>query len=139
MSKLYNEYLRLKAISSDDIYLFKSGIFYIALNNDATKLSELFNFKITNLNEKVIKCGFPESRISFYSNLLLAQNISFKIVNLQHSQISNYSDFMKNSECQEIFKKLNEIDLDNLTCLEAFNLLYEISKTVKKIYSMEEN
>ena len=55
MSKLYVEYLKLKNKDINKVYLFKSGIFYIALEEDAKKLSELFDFKLTNLNESVIK------------------------------------------------------------------------------------
>lgn len=51
------------------IYLFKSGIFYIALEEDATFLSELLGFKLTNFNETVMKCGFPRKKtwiLSYY-------------------------------------------------------------------------
>lgn len=50
MSKLYDKFSSLKNSNKDTLYLFKSGIFFIALNEDATKLSEIFGFKITNLN-----------------------------------------------------------------------------------------
>lgn len=139
MSKLYNEYLRLKSISSNNIYLFKSGIFYIALEDDAVQLSNLFDFKLTPLNENVIKCGFPETRILYYSELLQKNNIAFKIVTASSSQISTYSNFMRNEKLQEILKTLNELNMDTMTCLQAFNTLYELSKTVKSFYNKEEN
>ena len=65
MSKLYDKFSSLKNSNKDTLYLFKSGIFFIALNEDATKLSEIFGFKITNLNDTVTKCGFPEKRLEF--------------------------------------------------------------------------
>ena len=70
MSKIYNKFKELKNENNDKIYLLKSGIFYIALNEDAEKVSKLFNFKITNLNGTVIKCGFPEKQLEKYTNLL---------------------------------------------------------------------
>jgi len=138
MSKLYNEYLRLKLDTSDDILLFKSGIFYIALNEDAMKLSELFNFKVTKLNEKTVKCGFPQTRLSYYSKILDEYNISFKIVDTQNSKMFTYSDFMKNVEFQGMIEKLSEIDMNSTTCLEAFNLLYDFSEIIKKLRKDED-
>ena len=60
MSKLYNQYLKLKSDTKEKniIYLFKSGIFYICLDEDARKMSDIFDFKITPINEDVVKCGF---------------------------------------------------------------------------------
>lgn len=41
MSKLYNSYLELKEKNSNFIYLFKNGVFFIALDEDAIKLSNI--------------------------------------------------------------------------------------------------
>ena len=41
MSKLYARYTELKKKDPDCVYLFKVGIFYLALENDATKLSDV--------------------------------------------------------------------------------------------------
>ena len=46
MSKLYDKFVRLKAANNDNVYLFKSGMFYLALNEDASKLADIFNFKV---------------------------------------------------------------------------------------------
>ena len=90
MSKLYVEYLNLKKENSNQLYLFKSGIFYIALEDDAKRLSEIFDFKLINLNESVLKCGFPQKRLEFYSNKLNSLNVSFQIVDSNYSKINNY-------------------------------------------------
>ena len=63
MSKLFEKYLELKRSNKSRVYLIKSGIFYIALQEDAKTISELFDFKITNLNDEVVKCGFPEKKL----------------------------------------------------------------------------
>ncbi len=62
MSKLYPKYLELKKNDKDTIYLFKSGIFFLALEEDATTLAKELNLKVTNLSPNVTKCGFPVSR-----------------------------------------------------------------------------
>ena len=40
MSKLYNKYLNLKEMDSSKLYLFKNGIFYIFISDDAVSVSE---------------------------------------------------------------------------------------------------
>ena len=69
MSKLYQTYVALKVQDSTQLYLFKSGIFYIFLDDDAKLISSLFNLKLTNLNSAIMKCGFPTSQLEKYSNL----------------------------------------------------------------------
>lgn len=63
MSKLYERYLELKKQDSSILYLFKSGIFYIFLDEDAKKMSYILNLKLSNLNESILKCGIEDSRI----------------------------------------------------------------------------
>ena len=46
MSKLYEQYLKLKNENPKKLYLFKSGLFYIALEDDAVALSD--KFKLNN-------------------------------------------------------------------------------------------
>ena len=70
MSKLYDKYLLLKKQNPSVLYLFKSGIFYIFLENDAKKMSLLLNLKLNNLNENVLKCGFPVNNLSKYASLI---------------------------------------------------------------------
>ncbi len=87
MSKLYQTYAALKMQDSSQLYLFKSGIFYIFLDEDAKLISTKFNLKLTNLNSIVVKCGFPTSQIEKYTNLFNIANISFKIVDVQKKRI----------------------------------------------------
>lgn len=129
-SKLYNKFLELKASNYDKLYLFKSGIFYIALNEDATKLAEIFNFKITNLNDNVTKCGFPEKRIEYYSSLLEKLNIDFEIIDSACTKANASCDI---SDFQDVVDKLIHIDFDNITFRQAFDTLYKLSEETRKI------
>ena len=54
MSKLFEMYNKLKTENNKIIYLFKSGIFYIALDEDAKFLSEKYNYKLTNLTSMMV-------------------------------------------------------------------------------------
>lgn len=135
MSKLYTEYLKLKNIDRNKLYLFKSGIFYIALEEDSKKLSELFSFKLTNLNENVTKCGFPQKRLEFYVEKLNSLNISFEIIDLNYSKIDNYSDYLNNNKIKDIIKSILDIDMDDISFREAFDFLYNTKKEIEKIYN----
>ena len=44
MSKLFDVYKRLKKEDSETLYLFKSGIFYIFLDEDAKTINKFYNF-----------------------------------------------------------------------------------------------
>ena len=137
MSKLYDNFVNLKGSNKDKIYLFKSGIFFIALNEDATKLSEIFGFKITNLNDTVTKCGFPAKRIEYYSSLLYKMNIDFELIDSISKKIENSSEYISNLNFNSIVDKLVKIDFDNITCKEAFDILYSLSLESKKILDVK--
>ena len=120
MSKLLKLYTSLKKENKEILYLFKSGIFYIALDDDALTLSELFNFKIIDLNEKSIKCGFPVSKISYYSHLLNLNNIKFKLID------PNAPIEINNNNFNSIINKILDLNFDELTFKDAFFTLQEI-------------
>lgn len=138
MSKLYDKFLELKRSNNDKLYIFKSGIFYISLNEDATKLSEIFNFKITNLNDNVTKCGFPEKRLDYYSSLLEKMNIDFEIIDSGYQKVENRSDYINTLNFKNVVDKLVKIDFNNITFKEAFDTLYKLSEETKKILSIND-
>ncbi len=141
MSKLANLYKILKNKDSSTLYLLKSGIFYIALDEDALTLSDLFNFKLTDLNKNIIKCGFPASRISYYSNLLSLKNINFQIIesidedNFYLSQYSNNSSSINNSSFANlpIVEELLNINFDEITFKESFFILQKLQNDLKNL------
>lgn len=135
MSKLYVEYLRLKKIDSKKIYLFKSGIFYIALDDDAKKLSEIFSFKLVNLNENTVKCGFPQNRLEYYISQLKLSKISFEIIDLSYSKIDNYSDYLNNIKIKTIIDSITNLDMNNITFKESFEFLEKIKQELNNIYN----
>ena len=134
MSKLYKSYLNLKNEDKEKIYLFKSGMFYIALDKDCEKLSEIFGFKQTKLNEQVNKCGFPISRLEFYIEQLNNRNLQFEIVDGDYSKIENYSDYMNNCKIKKIIQDIKEMDLNNITFKQAYEFLESAKVEIGKIY-----
>ena len=133
MSKLYKKYLELKSSYPTTIFLFKSGIFYIALDKDAVKLSEEFNFKLVNLNQDSLKCGFPISKLQYYANLLEKLNLNFEIVDLDSSISMGYTDYSNNSKLKSILDTLKNLDMNNITLKQSFDVLYKLSNDAKNV------
>ena len=126
MSKLLNKYNELKKIDSNKVYVFKVGIFYNIFNEDARKVSNAIGLKLTDLSPELIKCGFPISKLEKYSHLLNAHNIEFEVINQPAS--SN-----QNTSYDSIIKKIQSIDLNNTTCKDAFDILYNIQQKLKNM------
>ena len=80
MSKLVNCYKNLKSNDSSSLYLFKSGVFYIFLDEDAKIISNLLHLKLTNLNSEIQKCGFPANSLEKYLALLKLIPYEVKII-----------------------------------------------------------
>lgn len=134
MSKLYKSYVNLKEKNSEKLYLFKSGMFYIFLQEDAQKISEIFGFKITKLNQDVNKCGFPSSRLEYYIDMMTKRNIPFEIIDNDYSKIENYQDYINNDKIKKIVTYIRDVDLDNITFREAYEILKEMKVKIGKIY-----
>lgn len=131
MSKLLNQYKELKKEDASSIYLFRVGIFYNILNEDAKLINEKLGLKITDLGPSIFKCGFPVYQLDKYIILLNEMKIKYKVIdNLQNS---NINDYMKNIEIKKILNKISNIDMNNTTFQQAFNTLLDIQNKLKNI------
>lgn len=134
MSKLYKSYINLKEQDSNYIYIFKSGMFYIFIDEDATKISEIFGFKLVKLNDKINKCGFPISRLDYYIDKMQTRGIKFKIIDEDYSKIENYTDYMNNNKLKEIVNKIIKINLDEISFRQAYEILKDVKLEIMEIY-----
>lgn len=137
MSKLYDKYLSLKSDDNSKIYLFKNGIFYIFLDNDARLMSSVLNLKLTNLNDKIVKCGFPSNTLNKYQDLI--KNMGYDISIIDSSSTMNHSseNSISNEEIKKFLKYLSNINPDNLSIIEAYSLLNNISSKAKELKDTE--
>lgn len=126
MSKLLKIYNELKKKDTEKIYLFKNGIFYYMLNEDATIVSEKIGLKITNLSPEIIKCGFPTSKINKYIELFNLKNLQYEIIENSSSE-KNQTD-----SSEQILKQIKNLDLSKTTPMECFDLIYNIQKKLKE-------
>lgn len=132
MSKLLLQYEELKKQNPNVIYLFRVGIFYNILNNDAKILHEKIGLKITDFGPNIFKCGFPISQINKYVSLLDKMDLKYKIIDNLPNQ--NTNDYINNIELKKIVKSILEIDFNQTTFQQAFNKLLDIQQKLKNIY-----
>ena len=133
MSKLYQKYIALKVQNSKQLYLFKSGIFYIFLDEDAKLMSPRLNLKLTNLNSMVVKCGFPASQLEKYIKLIKSTNFPFKIIELSDNTAYLPNDYILNSKITSLLEKIASVDSYDLSISSAYEFIDSISKECKEI------
>ena len=126
MSKLFEMYKKLKNQDKTIVYLFKSGIFYISLDDDAKMLAEKYGFKLTNLNMDIVKCGFPCNSFDKYYIMFTNDNLKFKII--EDNTIFSGDDLLKNKKITELLNKINSVDINNLSVSEAYKFIEDIKK-----------
>lgn len=79
MGKIIEKYNELKKQNSNLLYLFKGGLFYIFVGEDAKYISKKYNLKLTSFGNSY-KCGFPANALDKYFNIFSNESV----------EISNY-------------------------------------------------
>ena len=117
MSKIYNLYLKKKLEDNKKYYLFKSGSFYIFIDEDAKKVSELTCLKLSHLTTEVVKCGIPLNSLDKYLVIFKNLGLDVEVVN----------DLYSNKECiNKVLDILDNIDINNITPMDAFNIIKKL-------------
>lgn len=122
MSKLYMKYLEKKNIDKNKYYLFECGMFYIFIDDDAYKISKYVPFKITKLNENIVKCGFPKNSIDKYMEIFENLELDVEIINNNDRDVIN----------DKIIKMIKDIDIDNISPLKAIEILYKFKELLNE-------
>ena len=139
MSKLYEKYLELKNLNPSNLYLFKSGIFYIFLDEDAKKISPILNLKLNKLNENILKCGFPVNSLQKYISMLKNTNLDFRIIdNISNLTSSNNITHFLNSNKVNITDKTVKNYIDYLCNAFAFYKVKRYDIKGKKYLSTQD-
>lgn len=110
--KLYEKYLKSKLNDKNKIYIFRSGIFYVCLDEDAKVLNDKYGLSLTPFNNEILKCGFPIKSASKYFSMFDNDKINYEIV--------------KESNSDAILKIIEKVDIQNITPIEALNILNEV-------------
>ncbi len=134
MSKLLTTYTNLKKQDNETFYLFKIGLFYNFINEDASIMSNLLHLKITNLSPAIIKCGFPNNSFDKYMKVLLSLPYKIKIIDsLENNTLFELKNFETNKKIKEFIFKISEIDVNNISITEAYSLLEDLQEEAQKL------
>lgn len=138
MSKLYSKYQELKKENPDKIYIFKAGIFYIFLDEDAKKIGPILNLKLTNLNSEIVKCGFPVSTLEKYLTRFKTLPYQIEIVEQIKEKPQSQKKITTIKKYEKIANEISKIDLNSISISQAFLFLDHLQKETKSILKEEE-
>ena len=116
---LYEKYLELKKINNDVLYLFKSGKFYIFLEEDAITINKYTTLKLIKHANNVVKCGFPDNALDKYLSIFDNINLNVKLV--EDIDISK-------SELEKYLDMISKLDLDNMKPIDSLIILYKLKE-----------
>lgn len=111
------KYLECKCVDKDKYYLFKSGMFYIFIDEDARRIVKFVSLKLINLNKNVVKCGFPCDKIDKYMDIFRNIGLCVEIVQDSDESIND-----------SIIKEIKMLDIDNINPLKALEILYSFKE-----------
>jgi len=131
MSKLIKKLEELKKHDASSIYIFRVGIFYNILNEDAKILNEKLGLKLTSLSPEIVKCGFPISSLDKYTKKLDELQLKYKVIDDLPNN-TNIEDYANNIEVKKILNKIKNLDMNNTTFQQAFNILLDVQNKLKK-------
>ena len=127
-------YTTLKKQDPDTLYLFKVGLFYNFLNEDARLISNKLNLKLSNLSPTVLKCGFPYNSLDKYMQILSRTSYNIKIIDISKpNEIFTPNEFKINKNIKELLEEIAKINIDDISIKEAYSLLEIFKDKSKKI------
>lgn len=127
MSRLFNEYKRLKEKDKNTLFLFESGTFYYALAEDAEIVHKLFGYKLLAFGKKTIKAAFPKNSLENRKHFFEINNIKYKIIKNE-----NYNNNVSVLSTEEnILKEIKLLDMNNTSPINAFKKLLEYQNKLK--------
>ena len=132
MSKLLNNYVKLKSKNPNKLYLFKSGIFYIFIDEDAKIISSNFGLKLTNLNNDIVKCGFPTSSLEKYLNLFKNFSYDIEIIDLQKLETPTSNNLFHSNMIKNFIINISNINSEELSIKEAYSTIDNIVNQCKE-------
>lgn len=117
MSRIYEEYQRLKKINPNKLYMFKSGNFYIFIGDDLEKLKENLVLKETSFCKETNKWGFPLNAKDKWLNIL--NNLEYDVEVIEE---------IKTTSMDELFNFVDKINIDELTPVDGLIKLKEVKE-----------
>lgn len=115
MGKQLNIYNHYKTSDPNKYYLFKGGVFYYFIAEDAEYFSLKYNFILTSFGSTV-KCGFPVKSLEKYLYLFNKENIMLIEEDVTPEKI--------------VINVLKKLNIDKLEPKDALNVLINLRDTL---------
>lgn len=138
---LKEKYEIYKLTYKEYLVLLKSGNFFIALNNDAIVMNNVFKYKIIR-SKNFIKSGFPLGTLDKVIDRLKNEEINYVLIDddvilKEKFKNNNYSKFVTKIDNYEIILNrinvINDILKKNLSNPNIKNILNEVEEILCKI------
>lgn len=120
-SSIYNKYLELKQENSNKLYLFKIGLFYDFLEENARLISKITTLKLINHSKNIVKCGFPENSYNKYMDIF--KNMGLNVVIIKDNNIENNINSLN-----KYLNKIKKIDINTITPVDSIKILSELKE-----------
>lgn len=134
MGKIYNKYMELKNehAGSKEILLFKSGMFYIMIEEDAMISSKISGLKIIKFGKTGIKTGFPIESLNKFKGILDNVDNSYSFFLVEEENIEkgdNNSEFNAYDKLEKVVKENKVLKQKVLKLVKQINSsnIYELS------------
>lgn len=153
---MLEDYLKLKETYPKSIALIKAGNFYECLNDDATIMNSIFDYKIIRL-KKYIRVGFPIIKINYITGILTNKEINYLtyedgIIETEKFSHNKYNDYFNDANFKDdnveeddfetrlnnelALKKIKSINKElhqNISNPKIIDILNEIERVICKI------
>lgn len=120
---MYEKYLKLKEKDSSKLYLFKVGVFYIFLEDDALEVIKYTLLKLTNYSKNVVKCGFPKASLDKYMSIF--NNINLNVVIVEDNTLIQLK---QNSPLDNYLGEISKMNIDEMKPIECINVLNKLKE-----------
>ena len=129
-----NRYEYYKIKYKEYIILIKSGNFYVALQQDAIVLNDIFKYKL-NISNNIIKVGFPINTLNKILKTLDNININYivldkNILHINKNKTNTYNKYINNNISNYILRIKN---INNILNQNIYNNIDNVLDNIEKI------
>ncbi len=142
-----NEMIKsIKQIHTKDICLFRMGGFYHVFGKDAYILSYFFDYKVKNIDDNIVECGFPINAISKVMRRLEDNKINYITIDrrnnydvedkVNYRNLNRYERFDQKARryvnCKRKIDMINEYLMKNMYEKDFNKKILNIEKVIKE-------
>ena len=129
-----NRYEYYKIKYKEYIILMKSGNFYVALQQDAIVLNDIFKYKL-NISNNIIKVGFPVNSLNKILKTLDNININYivldkNILHINKNKTNMYNKYINNNISNYILRIKN---INNILKQNIYNNIDSVLDNIENI------